>query len=281
MEIKITALILCIFFVFFLVRPACAAEDDPVIGLALSGGASWGLAHIGVLEVLEEEGIEFKIIAGTSSGALVGSLYAGGMSPQAMAEEAKSIAWTDFVDPIIQGMGFFSTRGIEEFVASHLPEDEFQALPIELAVVAADLDTGDEVVLNSGSVSKAVAASAAIPVIFDPVEYDDWLLADGGLVNNLPLELVRELGADKVIAVDVASNFRFTGRPETRTEVGIRAYNILMLDRTASKNADVFIRPDLNGIPGTDFSSHQEIIERGREAARKVLPEIRDLLEEE
>jgi len=256
-----------------------SAEGDPVIGLSLSGGGGLGIAHIGVLEVFIENEIPIDIITGTSAGALVGALYADGLSIGEMKDILEGLSWADLLETVVPDLGFFGTGAMQEILEKNIRASTFSDLALPLAVVATNLDDGEEVVLDQGPLAQAVVASAAIPVVFKPVEYEDMMLVDGGLVNNLPSDRAREMGADIVIAVNLAVNFRFEGRPEGLIDTGIRSYNILQKSHSKPVDADLEIHPDLGGITGTDLSLYPEIIDRGREAAERVLPDIKELLE--
>ncbi len=256
-----------------------SAEGEPVIGLSLSGGGGLGIAHIGVLEVFIENEIPIDIITGTSAGALVGAFYADGLSIGEMEKILEDLRWTDLLETAVPELGFFSTGAMQEILEKNIRASTFSELALPLAVVATNLDDGEEVVLDQGPLALAVVASAAIPVVFQPVEYEDMMLVDGGLVNNLPSDRARQMGADIVIAVNLAVNFHFEGRPEGLIDTGIRSYNILQKSHSKPVDADLEIHPDLGGITGTDLTRYPEIIARGREAAERVLPEIKELLE--
>ncbi len=252
-------------------------KKDPVVGLALSGGAAWGMAHIGVLEVLEENQIPIDIITGTSAGAIVGAFYASGMSPKDMALTASDLSWNDFLTPTIPNLGFFSTKGLEDFLDQNITVHDFSQLAIKLAVVATDLERGEEFIFQEGPVSKGVAASAAIPVVFEPVSYQGRILVDGGLINNIPDDLARNMGADIVIAVNL-SGYSFEGKPENQIEVGLRSFNIIQKYRSRALEADIVITPDLTGISSADLEAYAEMIALGRKAAENALPEIKEKL---
>lgn len=251
-------------------------STKPPIGLVLSGGAAWGIAHVGVLEVLLEEGIEVDIIVGTSAGAIIGSLFASGLHPGEIRDLVHGISWTQLLTPQIPDLGFFSTEGIESFMEKHLPVNDFSQLPIRLGVVATDLDTGEEVVITEGSISKGVTASAAIPILYSPVEYGGRLLVDGGLVNNLPVSVARDMGALVVIAVDVSA-FKFKNRPTDQVEVLIRSYNILQKASSSADRPEILIQPNLEGISSTELDAYERLMERGREAVRAVLEELKEM----
>ncbi len=273
---------------FFLGTPGITVEqvessemESPVVALTLSSGAAWGLAHIGGIEVLEEHDIDFQIITGTSAGAIVGSLYADGMSTGDMRSEIEKLGWTDFLFPTLnnKGLGFFTTARIENYLSELYQNENIEDLNLTLAITATDIDTGQPVTFTEGPLARVVSASVAVPILFDPVDIDDKWLADGGLVRNLPVVEAKEMGADIIIAVDVATGFSFTGRPQGRIEYGNRAYNILRGSLQRPEGYDILIEPDLNGLQGFDFEAHEEIINRGRQAAEKSLDEIKELIE--
>ena len=269
------ALVLLVFVLVFSVFQHSAAAERPQVGLALSGGAALGLAHIGVISVLEEHGIPVDIVTGTSAGAMIGALYASGVPIEAIENAALGLRWTDLASaPALLDLGFFSTRGLERFLTNNGVAEDFADVQRQLAMVATDLVTGRPVVLDSGPVARAAAASAAIPVLFIPVEQEGQLLVDGGLADNLPDRLARELGAELVIAVDISSDFRFSEAPEGKTEVGLRAYNIMMMYHSPPTAADVVVRPELGGLSGVDLEAVPEIIARGRQAAEAVIADI-------
>lgn len=259
------------FSLLFFSWPVASAR--PSIGLVLSGGAAWGIAHIGVLEVLLEEGVEVDIIVGTSAGAIIGSLIASGLTPEDIADIVHDISWAQLLTPQIPDLGFFSAEGIEAFLEKNLLIHEFSHLPVKLAVVATDLETGEEVVITEGSISRGASASAAIPILYSPVKYRERLLVDGGLVNNLPVSVARDMGAHVVIAVDVSA-FTFKDRPSDQIEVLIRSFNILQRTFVSSALADILIQPNLEGLSSVDLDSYDLLMERGREAALDVLDEL-------
>ncbi len=253
-------------------------KDQPSVALVLSSGAAWGLAHIGVIEALEEHNIEVDIITGTSAGAIIGSLYADGLTTAEMIEEIADLGWTDFLFPSLnnKGLGIFTTNRIENHLQKLYQAEKIEELSKKVAFTTTDIDTGSAVVFTEGPLAKVVSASAAVPVLFDPVEIDGYWLADGGLVSNLPVEEAKKLGADVIIAVDVATGFSFTGRPESRIEYGNRAYNILRGALQRPDGYDILIEPDLNDLQGFDFDAYEEIIARGREAAEDMMAEIEE-----
>lgn len=178
----------------------------PKIGLALGGGAARGLAHVGVLKVFEQEGIRVDAIAGTSFGAFIGALHAAGVPASVVEEVALGIDWkrlVQFLDPVIPRSGLIDGRRIERFMAELLPVRTFEELQIPLAVTAADIDNGDTICIRKGDLTQALRAAVSFPGLFTPVRFNDRYLFDGGVCAPIPVEQVREMGVDKVIAVSV------------------------------------------------------------------------------
>jgi NTE family protein len=184
----------------------------PRLGLALGGGGVRGLAHIGILHVLEREGIRPAVMAGTSMGGLVAAAYAAGLSPQALTDEVSGFTHLrrllTLVDLAPARRGLLQGERIRSMLIDKLGKDTtFADLPFPLGLVAVDIDTGEEVVLTRGSLVDAVLATCAVPGIFPPVRYGERFLSDGGILNNVPADVARRLGAEVVIAVDVGPEF--------------------------------------------------------------------------
>jgi len=174
------------------------------IGLALGSGAARGLAHIGVLKVLEENEIPVAAIAGTSIGAMIGAFYAAGVPVARMEEIACDVDWRDLtrlVDPVFPGAGFIDGKKVGRFIAELLPVHSFEELRIPLAVTATDIETGENLIIRQGNLLEAVRAAIAFPGLFTPVRFRERFLVDGGLCNPVPADVVREMGADKVLGV--------------------------------------------------------------------------------
>lgn len=293
--------------------PAKDPRHRPRIGLVLSGGGARGAAHIGVLKVLESLHVPVDAIAGTSMGAVVGSLYASGMSADEVESVIASIDWQDaFRDRparailnfrrkqddreflvraplglrsgrlklprgLIQGQKLNQMLRLGLLPVAELPD--FDRLPIRFRALATDLSTGEPVVLRSGSLATAVRASMAAPGVFAPVEIDGRQLVDGGLVDNLPLELVREMDVDFVIAVDVSSPLRPAGQLDSALAVSNQMISILMNRASARSRSqltgrDVLIVPDLGALSSVDFAHVRDAIlagARATEARRDAL----------
>ncbi len=272
------------------------------VGLALSGGGARGLAHIGVLKVLEQEGIPVDCLAGTSMGGLIAAAYAAGLSPDLMEQEALRMAslrrLLALADPSLPRRGLFKGQKVREYLARHLGDRTFDDLRIPLTLVAVDLNSGRAVYLSQGRVVDGVRATTALPGVFTPVEQDGQLLVDGGVLDNLPAGAVRRMGADVVIAVDISSDGQVVshlaqalhrhryvpnGLVDT-AEVMWRSLGVMMAEisrrRLAEAHPEIIIRPaippDVTVLTG--FPRAAEIIAIGEEAAQEAMPRIRALL---
>lgn len=247
------------------------------IGLALGSGAARGLAHIGVLKVLEEEQIAVHRIAGTSAGSLIGSLFCSGFSWQKIKETARDIDWGDLVSPTWPTLGIVSPEKIEKTLSRLLQGRGFDDLAIPFGAVAVDITTGEEVVLRSGSVARAVRASCSIPGIFEPTEIEGRLLVDGGLVNDVPTTVVKDMGADRVIGVDLNADRVVPKRPENLIEIFYRSLNILIYNsaQRARRVADVMVVPRLEGFAYHDLGRLDELIEQGERAMRDQIEKVK------
>ena len=179
------------------------ADKTHKVGLILSGGGARGFAHIGVLRVLERSGIQVDVVAGTSIGAILGALYASGHSAEEIYELAKGVSWRTLLDFSLQA-GLLKGEKLHDLLASHLPAD-FSELEKPLAVATTDMETGDEVFILQGDLVRAVRASSCYPGAFEPVNFNGRMLADGGIVNNLPVNAVAFLGANFSIASDATA----------------------------------------------------------------------------
>lgn len=251
------------------------------IGVALGSGAARGLASLGVLQVLVQEQLPIHVVCGTSAGAVVGGLFAAGADLNLLERMVEELDWNDLTSWTLRSRGLVSPAKIHSMLRLLTKEQHFEDLPIRAAAVATNLLTGQEVVLDSGPVAEAVTASLSIPGVFLPMEKDGMLLVDGALVNRVPADVCRRMGADFVIAVDV-------GWAPLRTRIrnlpDVIMQTIDILSRQAAlyqgKDGDVVIEPDLGNITLTQLNRSAEIIELGRQATRAVLPEIRRILQQ-
>ncbi len=250
------------------------------IGLALGGGAFRGAAHVGVLEVLEREGIEPALITGTSVGSVVGAARAAGVTAARMSELVRELRWRQLLHVSFRRrMSLLDSAPLAEYLEQQLGITTFDALRVPFATVACDITNGERVVLRSGRVAAAVQASVAVPGLFPPVELDGRLLVDGGLVDNLPVELARELGADFVIAVDLDPPPTGTRRPTNLLEMLIAARNVRdRASRRATEAADCLILPDTGDSLGWDPDEMPELEAKGREAAEQSIGPLKAAL---
>ena len=260
------------------------------VGLALGGGAARGLAHIGVLEVLEKEGIYPDMIAGTSAGALIGAIYAQGNdagSITRLALDVGSRRLASLIDLALPRTGLIRGRKIRGLLESFISSStQFSDLRIPFACVAADIETGGEVVIKQGSVLEGVIASIAIPIIFAVVKQQGKYLVDGGLANPVPVRVVKEMGADFVIAVNVipdiskrAQHLKGSKEPNifhvAMQSLYFATHSLVM---TSLQGADVVIAPQVAHISYGDFHRVEELILQGKLAAQDRIPEIKKLL---
>lgn len=257
-------------------------EHDPTLGLALGGGAVLGFAHVGLLEAFDEAGVVVDRIAGTSAGAIAAALHAFGVSPARARELISPLTWRKISGFSRNSLGLLSNEPIAELLEDELGDARLEDAEIPLAIVAADIHTGDRVVLTEGPLARAVRASAAIPGIYRPVKIDDRVLVDGGIVENVPVQAVRDLGADVVVAATLGDALDFD---EVRTLLGVLTNAFLITVNTATRLAlvldppDVVIEPDLEPHNHWDMRQRDELLAKGHRAGEAALPRIREALE--
>jgi len=253
----------------------------PRIGLAFGAGGARGFAHIGVLEVLEKEGIHVNILAGSSMGSLVASLYACDFTPEMMEKLATHLKRKHWIDLTMPGMGFVVGEKVRELVKLLTKGKKIEEVKYPLAIVATDLNRGERVVFREGLICEAVRASVSIPGVFVPYQIGDRLLVDGGVIDRVPIEIVKEMGADLVIGVDVGP---FSKVMQVRTFFDVITQTIDVMEREIFKyrvlHADVMIRPDVGHYSSTAFTNIEEIIEAGRIAAQEAIPSIKEKIAE-
>lgn len=257
-------------------------RDRPRIGLALSGGAARGIAHVGVLRALEEQGVPIDAIAGASAGALVGGAYAAGLSPAELEKLAREFRWRRMARFSFSRLGLQSNARMETFLRARLPVRRFEDLRMPFVAMATDLRSGTAVAISEGDIAFAIRASACLPALYVPVrDAHGRLLVDGGLVANLPISYVRKLGADIVIAVDVgADGARFMNRP--RTALGVLIQTFVAVERIVSNQeinkADIVITPLVGHIRWDETRRAREFIKIGYETALQSIPAIKTLI---
>ena len=249
------------------------------IGLALSGGGTRGIAHLGVLKAFAEHKIRFDCVAGTSAGALVGSIYCAGLDLDEVIAEARTVTRRELVNKRF-AIGS-NSNNIARLANRFLQGKNFDDLLIPFACIAVDIVSGGEVELNSGSVAEAVSASCAVPALFTPVEHDGMLLVDGGLLNNMPADVCRRMGADIVIAVDLNYNRGNKGaKPRNVIDTLVATWNITTKSTMykGQMNSDLVIEPELGNYKNSSLDHFDERIEAGYKATLDVMDNIKQLL---
>jgi NTE family protein len=312
--------LLFLFFCFvsfiFSSAPAAAGQNEPAqnqsrprVGLVLSGGGARGISHIGVIKVLEEMRVPVDFITGTSMGAIVGGLYAAGMSPDDLEKLVTGIDWDNaFTDrPAVDELAFRRKQDSQRYkidvdlgyrdgkfampkgmiqgqnlnvllktLLLHTADvKDFDNLRIPFRAVAADIETGDQVILQSGDLAQAIRASMSIPGVFAPVEIGGRMLVDGGIANNLPADIARQMGADIIIAVDIGTPLRSRENLSSAASITAQVMTILIQKNMQAqlanmKKEDIVIQPVLGNIGTSDFSNAARTLSLGYEAADKV-----------
>ena len=293
--------------------PAQRQASSPRIGLVLSGGGARGLAHVGVLKVLERAGVRPDVIVGTSMGSIIGGLYASGMRAEDIERELLAVDWSNVFSQRVNRrelperrkdqdldisaafefgwrdgelrlpQAAVSSRGLESLLRRYTLHvrlvDRFDALPIPFRAVATNMETGQPVELDSGDLAVAMRSSMSVPGVFAPVEHEGRILGDGGLVNNLPVDLARRMGADIVIAVNVGTPV--AGRESLGSVIGLTAQMINILTEQNVQRSlallrpeDVLVTPELGGLGSGDFPRTKEFIQRGEAAAQARLASL-------
>lgn len=248
------------------------------LALALSGGYIRGLAHIGALKFIDEEGLSIDFIAGTSAGSIVGAFYALGFKAQEIEEIAKAINWSDVVKYIIRSgfprHGLINIKFLESIIEKHLGLAlNFKELKIPLLITTVDISTGQAFFITEGDLNSAILASCAVPGIFTPVERDSLTLVDGGVLHNLPTNPLRDFGAEKIIAISIDNSIGLLSKPKNLIDVIFKTFTIMAKERESShlELADypIIIKPFDIGM--WDLTKAQELIDLGYESAQKAL----------
>jgi len=307
----------CSLLLFLLLFPFSVSCEPPKVGLVLSGGAARGLAHIGVLKALEEQGIVIDFIAGTSMGAAVGGLYAAGYRAEELERMVLELDWQwalsdapprpqipfrrkqDDRDFLLKQKISFRDNGrlglprgliqgqnlnllLENWLVQRSAIKDFDQFGIPFRAVATDIASGEKVVFASGHLPQAIRASMSIPAVFTPVEVDGRLLVDGGMVDNIPVDVAREMGAERIIAIDIGTPLAPRDELESLFDV-LNQTTTLMTRKNSEAQlatltaADILIRPELSEYGSSDFIHTQDIIEAGYQAARQLAPQLADL----
>lgn len=261
--------------------PAEVATRAPRLGLALGGGAARGFAHVGVIQVLEQNGIRPDLVVGTSAGSMVAAMYASGKTAadlEATALSMEEATLTDWSLPIM-GRGMLRGEALTRYVRQAVGGKLLENMSIPLGVLATDLATGQGVLFRRGDAAQAVRASSAVPGVFAPVNITGRDYVDGGLVAPVPVRYARDMGAEVVLAVDISS------APEGNSAVGsvqvlLQTFAIMgqSINRHELAGADVVLRPALVGVGSADFTARLRAIEAGRAAMQAALPQLRTQL---
>lgn len=248
--------------------------ERPTVGLALGSGAAKGYAHIGVLQVLEREKIPIDLIVGSSIGSLIGALYAAGISPIMLERLAYQIRRRNWMDISVPKKGLIAGNKIEAIIKLLTKNLNFDQLMIPLGVVATDLCKRQTVLIKDGNVASAVRASIAIPGIFCPVEENERVLVDGGVLERVPGSMARAMGADFVIGVELG--FSDYLPPKNIYDVLIQTFDVMgrEIQKLKQYDCDVLIFPKLSDVDSLDFNKVEKCIIEGRKAAEEALPKI-------
>ena len=246
------------------------------VGLALSGGAVLGTAHIGVLQALDDAGVRVTHLTGSSMGALVAAFYAFGLSGKEIESIAEALRWPDVTRFSPSKLGLLSQKKLRDTFRKHLGDVRIEDAGIRLALVATDIANGERVVMTDGDLATAACASACFPGVFLPVERDGRLLVDGGLVESLPLSPLRRWGVETIVAVDVYMG-RTLHRPRNLMELLGNTADIILanMSRHEAVAADLLITPDLQGFSRTDLKDTPLLIRQGYAAAAEALEDLR------
>ncbi|WP_110929314.1 patatin-like phospholipase family protein [Bacillus massiliglaciei] len=250
---------------------------EPKIGLALGSGGARGFAHLGVIKTLTDEGISIDMIAGSSMGALVAAFYAAGTDIEGLYKLSRAFKRKYYLDFTIPKMGFIAGKRVKELIRVFTYNKNFEELNIPIAVVTTDIKTGEKVVFTEGPVSPAVRASISIPGIFVPEKVGKRLLVDGGVVDRVPVSVAKEMGADIIIAVDVA-HVKQVSEISSIYDVIMQSLDILQMELVEAREvaSDVMIRPRVEKYNSKSFTNIPEIISIGEEAAKLKIDTIKE-----
>ncbi len=258
----------------------------PRVALVLGGGGARGLAHIGVLKVLEREKVPVDLVVGTSVGALVGALYSAGVPVEDIEQMAHEVGWDELTDlstsrlvKLLISDQLLTTQKMEQYIQRRIGDKKFADLPKSFACVAADLKTGEQIVLREGSVALAARASATMPGVFRPVPYRHRLLVDGGVVDNVPTDVAKLLGAEVILCVNVPADFakhNVSNVLMTLTQSLYIQGEVISQERLGL--ADVVISPQVGDVSAIELWKSRQCVEAGAAAARETLPSLKRAL---
>lgn len=263
--------------------PVAAPKLPPVLpklGLALGGGAARGFAHIGVIQVLEEQGIKVDLVAGTSAGSLVAALYAYGMNGRELATLADGMDEGAITDWAFPTRGLIRGEALARYVREKTGGKLIEQMKLPLGIVATDLSDGSGALFRRGDTGVAVRASSSVPAVFQPVKIGNREYVDGGLVAPVPVRFAKQMGAELVLAVDISSP-PDKNPPGDAMRMLMQTFSIMgrSINNFELSEADVVIRPKLDGVGSADFTARRRSIQAGREAAILMLPQLRARIE--
>lgn len=252
----------------------------PKIGLALGSGGARGFAHLGVIKVLKEAGIPIDMVAGSSMGALVACFYGAGLDIERLYKISSAFKRKYYLDFTVPKMGFIAGKRVKDLIRMFTHGKNIEELDIPIGIVATDLMTGEKVVFTKGSIADAVRASISIPGIFVPEKLNGRLLVDGGVVDRVPVSVVKDMGADLVIAVDV-SHVKTNSEVTSIFDVIMQSLDIMQMELVNHRviASDVIIRPRVDKYSSRAFTNIEEIISIGEEEARNQIDKIKDMIE--
>ncbi|MGM7701054.1 patatin-like phospholipase family protein [Pseudalkalibacillus sp. Hm43] len=253
---------------------------EPKIGIALGSGGARGFAHIGVLKALHHAGIKIDMVAGSSMGALVGAFYCTGHEPATMVKMAKMFRRRYYMDYTVPKMGFVSGKKVEQLIYALTQRKKIEELDIPFSIIATDLLKAEKVVIQEGLISEAVRASIAVPGIFVPYKKDGRLLVDGSVIDRVPVSVVKQMGADIIIAVDIS---HIKQNPEISTIFDVIMQSIDIMQRELVKaheiTTDVLIRPHVENFSASAFKDIEEIIEIGEKETNGRIADIEAVIQ--
>ncbi|MFH1238660.1 MAG: patatin-like phospholipase family protein [bacterium] len=254
-------------------------KDRPKVAVVLSGGGARGLAHAGVLKVLDEEKIPVDMVVGASVGALIGSLYASGIPSEKIEDMAANINWRNLFSFHLSYQSIYSTKKLEDYIQKNIEDKRFDQLNIPFACVAVDVQTGEMIIFREGLVAPAVRASASIPGAFEPVAYRHRLLIDGGVIDNVPVDVAQIMGADIIIAVVTNADLTKV-KPNNIFKIMTQVISIQSnyISGTQMKNADIIITPKVTDVASTDLEKGKQCVQAGEIAARALIPDIKKVI---
>lgn len=251
----------------------------PKVGLALSGGSALGICHVGAIKALKENKIPIDCVSGTSAGSIAATCLAFGIPIKKMAEISKKVSWSSVSKFGYSKMGLNSNRPVGEIINEIIGDAKIEDAHIPLAIVATDIDTGQKIVFRKGSVAEAVMASTCLPGLFVPVQIKGKKMVDGGLIENLPLSPLKEMGAEIRIGVDLG-HWRTLKKSRNVLEVITNSYSILTGTQAAfiPGQAEILIEPHLEKFSSSDFDRADELMEEGYRAASSAISKIKNQL---